>query len=1495
TPYELFNGRAPAIGFLKPFGCHVMILNTLDNLGKFEAKGDEGYFIGYSMSSKAFRVFNKRTRRMEENLHVEFLENKVIEQGAGPNWLFDIDSLTKSMNYVPVDAGTNSTNLSGTKDAANQEVKKNESLRYIVLPIWAHDALLESTLSKLYEESSSQVPEGSGNPNPTASAFNPPADQMETLTVESPISTVSSPVPTAYLNDSSEPSSEAILVSKRVANQEETPSLDNILSLTNRVPTVNKKVPTGNSKLSTVDLGNKGKVVKASACWIWRPKENTSEKGLNSNSGNSQNIIDDKGYGDSGSSRHMTGNISYLSDYEPYDRGYVSFGQGSGKITGKECIVLGRDFKLKDDTNMFLRTPRQHNMYSIDLNNIVPHKDLTCLVAKAYADESMLWHRRLGHLNFKTMNKLVRHNLVKGLPSKCSENDHTCVACLKVKQHKASCKTKLVNSVSKPLHTLHMDLFGPTSDETSGIFRNFITEIENLKDLKDPQQNRVAERRNRSLIEAARTMLADAKLPVTFWAEAVNIACYIQNRVLVNKSQNKTPYKLFNSRTPDIGFLKPFGCHVMILNTLDHLGKFDTKGDEVVVARTSSTNFLGTKDAASQDVKKDVSSLRYIAFPNWFHEAHLESSTSNAQVACNADAPESSGNTNPTASSKNPPADQMETLTVESVIPTVCDTNGVEADLGNMESIIPASPTPTFRIHKDHPKSQIIGHVNTPVQTRHKSKEMEQQKPKKISDALKDSSRVEAMQEELLQFQIQNVWSLVDCPIGVRPIGTKWVLKNKKDERGIVIRNKARLVAQGHSQEEGIDYEEVFEPVARIEAIRLFLAYASFMGFTIYQMDEKSAFLYGTIDEEVYVMQPPGFQDLEFTRWRRIHTAKTFDLVWIWLGGDYGNVFINGFSWDPVLNMCRNYLHGSLSEQRTHEFMYIYLATASVPTAIFFPLLNTSKIRIARLQFCDYHNMVAILEKGEFNTDFHPIVDFIAASPLRIKTTDEGTKILATVDGKPMTISESSIRRNLKLSDDEGISSLPNAELFENLALMGPKSIGFNEFCRNIATAVGEGSGTPTEPHHTPSLEAQQSPHNDSPSPIHPSASTETIPTITPTEIPTLRQYFRRATWIAQSKALLTTADEPAFPLGDDSQGEAFPTVSGLEAGHDMENIIKTSALPHESTPKVTSLDADEGNMQQQLHELMDLYTHLQRQQTEISNLKEQIKLLEDGDKGTNILTSGVQPVSVPPVTEIPSVGVPNYSGLVLTTSPIFTTTSGFTPYSRRKGKEKMVESDTLKKKKLQEQIDVQMAIEMEEEMARDAQRMNEQITRDAEIARIHAEEELQMMIDGLDRSNEMIAKHLYEYEQAAAELTIGGKIYLINELVKYQDHHSKILKYQAQQSKPLSKKQQREFYMSVLKSHSGWKTKHFKASKEKGERFKRKGLRLEQGSAKKMKTSKEVSKKDLKEMMQLVPVEEVYVEALQVKHPIIDWEIHTEGKRDYWKIIRLGGHTAVY
>nr|GFA06487.1 putative ribonuclease H-like domain-containing protein [Tanacetum cinerariifolium] len=146
------------------------------------------------------------------------------------------------------------------------------------------------------------------------------------------------------------------------------------------------------------------------------------------------------------------------------------------------------------------------------------------------------------------------------------------------------------------------------------------------------------------------------------------------------------------------------------------------------------------------------------------------------------------------------------------------------------------------------------------------------EEPKRVHQALKDPSWIEAMQEELLQFKMQKVWILVDLPYEKRAIGTKWVYRNKKDERGIVIRNKARFVAQGHTQEDGIDYEEVFAPVARIKSIRLFLAYASFMGFLVYQMDVKSAFLYGSIEEEVYVCQPPGFEDPD-------HPDKVYKVV----------------------------------------------------------------------------------------------------------------------------------------------------------------------------------------------------------------------------------------------------------------------------------------------------------------------------------------------------------------------------------------------------------------------------------------------------------------------------------------------------------------------------------------------------------------------------------------------------------------------------------------
>ncbi|GKD24269.1 putative ribonuclease H-like domain-containing protein [Tanacetum coccineum] len=619
---------------------------------------------------------------------------------------------------------------------------------------------------------------------------------------------------------------------------------------------------------------------------------------------------DDKGFVNSGCSRHMTGNITYLSDFKEFDGGYVAFGGGAygGRITGKgilktdsldfedvyfvnelkfnifsvsqmcdkknyvlftntECLVLSPNFKLPDENQILLKIPRKDNMYSFDMKNIIPKESLTCLVAKATLDESMLWHRRLGHINFKNINKLVKDNLVRGLPN----------FFLKM--------TKPVLLVLKGSNT---DLLV----KKKGINREY-----NIA--RTPQQNGVAERRNRTLIEAARTMLADSKLPTTFWAEAVSIACYVQNRVLVVKPHSKTPYELFRSFKPALSFMRPFGCHVTILNTLDSLGKFDGKSDEGTISNQSAgtqgelnagtseeisqdcivmliwkdTSYFDspTKDFdngepktvsdaqkqvedgsdnenAKQDKFKDDSSTKDVnAARQHVNTASLDVNTGSLKL--NAVSPL----VNTASLNKQDSLKDMFTIgashTIEAThIEFFSDEDEPEVDLGNITNSYIVLTTPDTRIHKDHQIDNVIGNEKSSVQTRRMTKPTFEQgflsdiyeqkihdtlntclyacflskiEPTSIAKALTDSSWVEAMQEELLQFKLQ----------------------------------------QGHRQEEGIDYKEVFTPVARIEAIRLFLAYAYFMGFLIYQMDVKSAFLYGTIEEEVYVTQPPGFKD----------------------------------------------------------------------------------------------------------------------------------------------------------------------------------------------------------------------------------------------------------------------------------------------------------------------------------------------------------------------------------------------------------------------------------------------------------------------------------------------------------------------------------------------------------------------------------------------------------------------------------------------------------
>ncbi|GJU83959.1 putative ribonuclease H-like domain-containing protein [Tanacetum coccineum] len=687
----------------------------------------------------------------------------------------------------------------------------------------------------------------------------------------------------------------------------------------------------------------------------------------------------DLGIVDSGYSRSMTGNKEKLDDFVKIVGGTVTFGGGDGKITGKGTIRTSKlDFEnvyyveelqtfnlfsvsqICDTKNkVVLRVPRRNNLYCFNLTDIKPERDVTCLLAKASLVESTKWHRRMAH----------------------------------GKQHKASYKAiTAVSTISAPLQLLHMDLFGPTSirsidhkyyslvvtDDFSRLKAlRYVTMGQKFKNSKlielcgskgirrdysnarTPQQNGVAERKNRTLIEAARTMLADSKLPTMFWTEAVSTACYVLNRVLVTKPHNKTPYELVSGKVPNISHLKPFGCLVTILNTSDHLGKFEGKADEgFIVGYAAHSKAYRVYNLSSKKIEETLNLryledklmclgfgsmqvpkiltymqvLRLMKLLKWWRAVQImQRETSRLQKTSPYEANiqlRASESRLILQSSRNMvPASQSDSADCEhsSRFPSPSDlANSISSSLemediyhhpdtgifssssydddfgGTVTNLAPSvvvDSVPTKRVNTIHPQSQILGDLTSPVQTRGTLKKskfgasafvsyvhdqqrnnhtdylhclfacfLSQLEPSSVAQALNDPAWVEAMQEEMQQFINQKVWQLVPLPDGKIAIGTKWILKNKRDARGIVVRNKARLVAQGHRQEEGIDYDEVFAPVARIEAIRLFLAFASYMGFMVYQMDVKSAFLYGEIEEEVYVTQPKGFEDPHFPK-----------------------------------------------------------------------------------------------------------------------------------------------------------------------------------------------------------------------------------------------------------------------------------------------------------------------------------------------------------------------------------------------------------------------------------------------------------------------------------------------------------------------------------------------------------------------------------------------------------------------------------------------------
>nr|GEU82973.1 hypothetical protein [Tanacetum cinerariifolium] len=615
--------------------------------------------------------------------------------------------------------------------------------------------------------------------------------------------------------------------------------------------------------------------------------------------GNPQLELQEKRVIDSRCSRHMTGNMSYLSEYEKINGGYVAF-EGDpkrGKITGKGKISTG---------------------------------GLTYLFAKATLDESNLWHMRLGHINFKTMNKLVRGNLVRDPLSK----------------------------------------FDGKADE--GLFVGYSVNSRTFR------------------VFNSRTGIVNETLHITFLENKTNVAggrpTWLFDIDTLTKSRNYKPVVTGNQSNGNASKARV---------------ETDSLGD-------------GFKPSKEEEIK---------------------------------DAEDPENQDNEVLSTEEPRVNQEKDANDNDIDENIVYRCVDDPDMPNLEEIV--------YLDDDEDVGAEVDMTNLDT----------------------------------------NIPTLVDLPNDKRVIGTKWSYRNKKDERGIMVRNKTRLVAQGYTQEEGIDYDEVFAPVARIKAIGLFLAYPLFKYFVMYQMDVKSALLYGKIEKEVYVYQPLGFKDPEFTD--RVYKVEKVL---------YG-LHQAPRAWKEMSTKFKKMMHKKFQTSSIGELtFFLGLQTASTPMETSKPLMKDEnvedvdvylyrsmisslmyltssrpaimfdtytyycqlKVNAARHKLTtaidvnvveDIHNLDAFLSKPIESKGFEQIIDFLNANPIKYaltmnptiyilcieqfwatataKNINEEAHIHAKVDEKKVIISEATIRRDLKFEDEGGVDNLSNEVIFEQLPLMG--------------------------------------------------------------------------------------------------------------------------------------------------------------------------------------------------------------------------------------------------------------------------------------------------------------------------------------------------------------------------------------------------------------------------------------------------------------------------
>lgn len=395
---------------------------------------------------------------------------------------------------------------------------------------------------------------------------------------------------------------------------------------------------------------------------------------------------------------------------------------------------------------------------------------------------------------------------------------------LKLEKEKASNIVRIRSDHGREFDNVFFDMFC----DDKGIHHEFSAPI-------TPQQNGVVERKNRTLQEMVRTMMKAKNVPHVFWAKAMSTACHVINRVYISPHSQMTPYQYWKGRKPNVKYFHIFGNVCFVLRDRDQVKKLDDKSEEAM--------FLGYATNSR-------------AFRVYLKHSHKVIESINIVFYDNVSSSESSKEHSTVL------AEEEECIN--------------QSSLGEEASIIEEKDREvkrtSSRTTKNHPSSEIIGMIDEGIQTRKQDKVdyvkmiacvcyVSKIEPKNIQQALSDEAWIDFMQEELLEFDRNDVTEMVPKPDNVNVIGTKWVFKNKTDEAGNIIRNKARLVAQGYSQVEGLDYEETFAPVTRLESIRLLIAMACYLKFKLYQMDVKNAFLNGYLKEEVYVSQPKGFED----------------------------------------------------------------------------------------------------------------------------------------------------------------------------------------------------------------------------------------------------------------------------------------------------------------------------------------------------------------------------------------------------------------------------------------------------------------------------------------------------------------------------------------------------------------------------------------------------------------------------------------------------------